>query len=79
MANNQIDPKENVNLINEQLHKIFYYLILLSGTTLAVWRFFASKVQLILKVWLNISNQYICGTTSAKVSMKPMRCSGNFL
>ena len=52
MAKDQIDPKENVDLINKQLHTTFYF-----------WRFFASKVNLILKVWLNVSNQYIREST----------------
>ena len=72
MAKNQFDPKENVDLINDQLYTTFYYLILLNDTTLNIWRFFASEVHLILKAWLNISKKYISGT-----SMKPMRCSGN--
>ena len=67
MAKNQIVPKGRVDLINEQLHKRFYYVILLNNTTLSVLRFFASKVHLILKVWLNVSNQYIRETTSVQV------------
>ena len=77
IAKHQIDSKENADLVNEQYHKTFYYLILLNDTT-SVWRFFAWKVHLILKVWLNVSNQYIRGTTSVQVSTKPTSCSGNF-
>ena len=45
MARNQIDPKENVDLINEKLHMTFYYFILLNDTTFPVWRIFESKVN----------------------------------
>ena len=34
-------------------------------------------IKKILKIWLNVSNQYVRETTSVQVSMKPMRCLEN--
>ena len=78
MAKNQIDPKDDIDLINEQLHKTFTTSFYSEMPHQLFEDFLYQKYHLILKVWLNASSQYISGTTSVQVSMKPMRYSKTF-